>query len=59
MDEFKRTYSNNDTVTVAMPYFWEHFEKENYSIWRGDYKYNNELTQVFMTCNLVGGKDCI
>ncbi|CAE1237496.1 EEF1G [Acanthosepion pharaonis] len=55
MDEFKRTYSNNDTVTVAMPYFWEHFEKENYSIWRGDYKYNNELTQVFMTCNLVGG----
>jgi len=55
MDEFKRTYSNNDTIQVAMPYFWEHFEKQNYSIWRCDYKYNNELTLVFMSCNLVGG----
>merc|ERR1712045_1074313 len=28
---------------------------ENYSIWRGDYKYNDELTMVFMSCNLIGG----
>merc|ERR1711920_337793 len=25
------------------------------SIWRGDYKYNDELTMVFMSCNLIGG----
>merc|ERR1712107_626001 len=23
--------------------------------WRSDYKFNNELTMVFMSCNLVGG----
>merc|ERR1711971_1489345 len=31
------------------------FDHENYSIWRGDYKYNDELTMVFMSCNLIGG----
>jgi len=54
MDDFKRNYSNNDE-SVSIPYFWEKFDKENYSIWRGDYKYNEELTQVFMSCNLIGG----
>merc|ERR1712119_44283 len=54
MDDFKRFYSNNDE-DKSVPYFWEKFDKENYSIWRGDYKYNDELTMVFMTCNLVGG----
>lgn len=55
MDEFKRTYSNNDTATVAIPYFWQHFEKDFYSIWYCEYKYADELTQVFMTSNLIGG----
>merc|ERR1712112_167448 len=32
----------------SMKWFWEHFDHENYSIWRGDYKYNDELTMVFM-----------
>merc|ERR1712117_190977 len=39
----------------AVAWFWEHFDHENYSIWRGDYKYNDELTMVFMSCNLIGG----
>jgi len=30
-------------------------DHENYSIWRGDYKYNDELTMIFMSCNLIGG----
>lgn len=55
MDDFKRFYSNNDE-DKSIPYFWEKFDKENYSIWRGDYKYNDELTQVFMSCNLIGGE---
>jgi elongation factor 1-gamma len=54
-DGFKRVYSNEDTLTKAIPYFWEHFEPENYSIWYCEYKYPEELTQVFMTCNLVAG----
>jgi elongation factor 1-gamma len=55
MDEFKRVYSNEDTAEKAIPYFWQHFDKENCSIWFCEYKYPEELTQVFMTCNLVSG----
>jgi elongation factor 1-gamma len=55
MDEFKRVYSNEDTAGKALPYFWTNFDKENMSIWFCEYKYPDELTQVFMTCNLVSG----
>ena len=55
MDAFKREYSNKDTTTEAIPYFWKNFDKENCSIWFCEYKYNDELKKVFMTCNLVGG----
>jgi elongation factor 1-gamma len=55
MDEFKRVYSNEDTATKALPYFWEHFDKTNCSIWLCEYKYPEELTKVFMTCNLIAG----
>jgi elongation factor 1-gamma len=54
MDDFKRFYSNND-VDKSIPYFWEKFDPENYSIWFGEYKYNSELTKVFMSCNLISG----
>ncbi len=54
MDDFKRFYSNNDE-DKSVPYFWEKFDKEHYSIWRCDYKYSDELTMVFMSCNLIGG----
>jgi len=54
MDDFKRYYSNNDT-DKSIPYFWEHFDPENYSIWFGEYKYNEELAKVFMSCNLITG----
>merc|ERR1711964_378208 len=54
LDEWKRQYSNSD-IPVALKWFWENFNAEDYSIWRVDYKYNEELTQVFMTSNLIGG----
>lgn len=55
MDEFKRVYSNEDTAEKALPYFWQNFDKEHMSIWFCEYKYPEDLTQVFMTCNLVAG----
>jgi len=55
MDGFKRVYSNEDTATKAIPYFWENFDPENYSIWYCEYKYPSELKQVFMSCNLITG----
>lgn len=54
-DEFKRVYSNEDTAEKAIPYFWNHFDKENCSIWFCEYKFPEDLTQIFMTCNLVSG----
>nr|BAN20579.1 elongation factor 1 gamma [Riptortus pedestris] len=54
MDDFKRCYSNED-VDKSIPFFWEHFDPENYSIWFSEYKYNDELKKVFMSCNLITG----
>lgn len=31
------------------------YDKEGYSVWRVDFKYNDELTQTFMSSNQIGG----
>ena len=54
LDDWKRKYSNEETRDVALPWFWENFNAEDYSLWKCDYKYNDELTQTFMTANLIG-----
>lgn len=54
IDDFKRFYSNEDE-SKSIPYFWKVFDPQHYSIWFGEYKYNNELTKVFMSCNLISG----
>ena len=56
MDEWKRTYSNEDTEKVALPYFWSKFDKENYSVWFSEYAEDLSDQLVFQTCNLVSGK---
>lgn len=58
LDEWKRTYSNEKDHDVAMKWFFDNlkFEGEGeYSLWKVDYKYNDELTLVFMSNNLIGG----
>jgi len=55
LDEWKRMYSNNDTKTVAMPWFWQHFDPAGYSLFKVDYRYNSELQKVFMTSNMING----
>jgi elongation factor 1-gamma len=55
LDEWKRKYSNEETREVALPWFWENMNFEEYSLWQVDYKYNDELTLTFMTANLIGG----
>jgi elongation factor 1-gamma len=54
MDDFKRFYSNNPE-DQAIKYFWEKFDQENYSMWFCEYKYPEDLTMVFMSCNLMSG----
>lgn len=38
-----------------MKWLDEHYDAQDYSLWRVDYKYPTELTQVFMSANLIGG----
>jgi len=55
LDDWKRKYSNSKDVRVdALPWFWENMNFGEYSIFRVDYKYNDELTVSFMSSNLVG-----
>lgn len=56
MDEFKKVYSNEATEEVAIPFFWERFDREGYSIWFSEYKYSDELQLCFMSSNLIGGE---
>jgi elongation factor 1-gamma len=56
LDEWKRVYSNKETREEALPYFWNEFYNDNdWSLWKVEYKYNDELTLTFMSNNLVGG----
>lgn len=53
LDDWKRKYKNEETREVALPWFWENMNFEEYSIWQLDYKYNDELTMTFMSSNLI------
>lgn len=55
LDAWKRKYSNEDTRSSAIPWFWREFDPEGYSLWYLEYNHNEELTKQFMVCNLVGG----
>ena len=55
MDTWKKTYSNADDFKVAFQWFWDNFDTNGWSIWRGDYMYNEETLKLFMTSNLIGG----
>jgi len=57
MDEWKRMYSNNDTRTVAVPWFHEKYDPQGYSVFWSDYQYNHEIANepIFKINNLVGG----
>ncbi|TKY85988.1 hypothetical protein EX895_004813 [Sporisorium graminicola] len=55
LDEWKRTYSNEETRETALPWFFKNFDSEGYTISRLDYKYNDELQAVFQSNNLIGG----
>jgi len=57
LEDWKRAYSNMETRGEggSIQWFYEKFDKEGFSIWRVDFKYNNELTQTFMSSNQIGG----
>jgi len=57
LEDWKRAYSNMETRGKggALEWFYEKFDPAGFSIWRVDFKYNSELTQVFMSSNQIGG----
>jgi len=57
LDAWKREYSNapNNDCRLTMPYFWQNYDKEGYSLWFCDYNFNDECKVAFMTSNLVSG----
>mmetsp|Transcript_28942 Transcript_28942/g.48841 ORF Transcript_28942/g.48841 Transcript_28942/m.48841 type:complete len:448 (-) Transcript_28942:119-1462(-) len=55
MDTWKKTYSNCETYEQALTEFWETFDPEGWSIFRGDYMYDSDNSVLFMTSNLIAG----
>lgn len=56
IDEWKRYYSNHETRTDSLPWFWNNFyDPKEWSLYKVAYKYNDELTYTFMSNNLIGG----
>ncbi|KAG8857818.1 hypothetical protein FRB96_005537 [Tulasnella sp. 330] len=57
LEDWKRSYSNLDTRGAggSIEWFYHKFDKDGFSVWRCDFKYPEELTQVFMSSNLITG----
>ena len=56
LDEWKRVYSNEETRETAIPWFWKNqYDPKEWSLWKVDFKYNDELTLTFMSNNQIGG----
>lgn len=56
-DAWKKLYTNEieKQPDMVLKYFWDNFDKENFSIWRGSYKYNDEFKVKFKVSNLIRG----
>jgi len=57
LEDWKRAYSNLDTRGPggSLEWFYDKWDPEGYSIWKVAFKYPEELTQTFMSCNQIGG----
>ncbi|KAF9511996.1 hypothetical protein BS47DRAFT_1372929 [Hydnum rufescens UP504] len=57
LEDWKRAYSNLDTRGPggSLEWFYEKYDPEGFSLWKVSYKYPEDLTQVFMSSNLIGG----
>ncbi|KDQ08948.1 hypothetical protein BOTBODRAFT_37468 [Botryobasidium botryosum FD-172 SS1] len=57
LEDWKRAYSNMDTRGSggSIEWFYDKFDHEGFSVWKVEFKYNEELTQVFMSSNQIGG----
>jgi elongation factor 1-gamma len=54
LDEFKREFSNKP-LDEALDFFYKNFDAAGYTLWYAKYKYNDELSKIFMSTNLING----
>jgi len=54
LDEWKRTYSNND-YPVAKKWLWENFDAEGYCWYFCKYRYPEDCPKLFNANNLING----
>ena len=60
LDDWKRQYSNcNKQYRTVMPWFWENYNPEEYSIWQLEYRYPEELEMTFQSSNAISRKSLI
>ncbi|MCL6358410.1 hypothetical protein EXT68_23775, partial [Pectobacterium parmentieri] len=57
LEDWKRAYSNLDTRGPggAIEWFYQHNDPVGISVWRVDFKWQEELTHTFMSSNQVTG----
>ncbi|KAF5347242.1 hypothetical protein D9756_009939 [Leucocoprinus leucothites] len=57
LEDWKRAYSNKDTRGPggAIEWFYQNYDPAGFSVWRVDFKYNEELTLTFMSSNQITG----
>ncbi|KAG6915480.1 hypothetical protein DXG01_011311 [Tephrocybe rancida] len=57
LEDWKRQYSNNETRGAggSLEWFYKNFDAAGFSVWRFDFKYNEELTLTFMSANQITG----
>jgi len=57
LEDWKRYYSNNDAEgeTGSVKWFYDHFDKEGFSVWKVDFKDNQDLTLTYKSSNQIGG----
>ncbi|KAG6809684.1 hypothetical protein H0H92_015159, partial [Tricholoma furcatifolium] len=55
LDDWKTQYANNAARVPggSIEWFYKHFDKDRFSIWRFDYKYNEKFLRMFMACNQI------
>ncbi|KAF9238660.1 MFS general substrate transporter [Melanogaster broomeanus] len=57
IEDRKRAYSDKESrgADSALEWFYANFDKEGFSVWRVDFKYNEELAVAFESSNQIGG----
>lgn len=55
IEEWRKRYTMHDTRRTALPWFWEHYNPQEWSLWKVEYRYDHELPMLLKPSSLIGG----